>query len=392
LAAGSAADLHRLAAAWFSLRDPVRAERWYRAALLLDPGFAPSMEHLAAICQGSNRADEAAALLAKAYALQWVFVEPAAESRATVVLIFHNGRGHVPVTFLLPPERFTRVRCMLEYAREDGFEPLPTDAVVFNIMGDPDWVEPHDAALRALLARIDRPVLNRPEVVLPTRRDRLADHLSGIDVLVPLVRRIDGGAAGLQQVQALIDAGELTFPLLLRPVGTHGGKGVVLANSMAEVAAAPWASTANFYATQYFDGQGADGMYRKYRVVFVDRVAYPYHLAISPNWLVHYFSADMLAHAWKLDEERAFLAEPAVAVGAAAWHAIGEIGERLDLDYGGIDFTMLPDGRLCLFEANATMQVHPEAQDGPLAHKNAAIDRITDAFAAMIERAASARR
>jgi glutathione synthase/RimK-type ligase-like ATP-grasp enzyme len=56
----------------------------------------------------------------------------------------------------------------------------------------------------------------------------------------------------------------------------------------------------------------------------------------------------------------------------------------MGLDYAGVDFSLLPDGRVLLFEANATMLVHPEAADGPLAHKNPAIEQILSAFREML--------
>ncbi len=60
------------------------------------------------------------------------------------------------------------------------------------------------------------------------------------------------------------------------------------------------------------------------------------------------------------------------------------IGAAMGLDYAGVDFTLLSDGRVLLFEANASMLVHPEAPDGPLAHKNLAIERIFEAFRRML--------
>ena len=56
----------------------------------------------------------------------------------------------------------------------------------------------------------------------------------------------------------------------------------------------------------------------------------------------------------------------------------------MDLDYAGIDFSVLADGRLLFFEANATMLVHPE-DDPVFAHKNVAIREILDAVGAMIK-------
>jgi hypothetical protein len=118
-------------------------------------------------------------------------------------------------------------------------------------------------------------------------------------------------------------------------------------------------------------------------MIFIDREPYPYHLAISAHWMVHYFSADMAASAWKLDEERRFLQDPGAALGRRALAAIAAIGRQLDLEYGGIDFTLLPDGRVLAFEANATMLVHRERINGPLAHKNQNVQRIVDAFERM---------
>ena len=129
--------------------------------------------------------------------------------------------------------------------------------------------------------------------------------------------------------------------------------------------------------------------YRKYRIIYVDRVPYAYHLAISRHWLVHYFSADMLAEPWKREEERAFLENPVHILGPQAMAAITAIGHRLDLDYGGIDFSILPDGRVLIFEANATMLVHlkDSAEDFPYKHQ--VVPKIFAAFDAMLDRAAN---
>jgi glutathione synthase/RimK-type ligase-like ATP-grasp enzyme len=84
------------------------------------------------------------------------------------------------------------------------------------------------------------------------------------------------------------------------------------------------------------------------------------------------------------------LQAPDVALGERAWRAIGQVGARLDLDYAGLDFSLLPDGRVLVFEANATMLVHPEAEDGEFAYKNPAVRRIVEAFQAKLAEAAEA--
>ena len=144
------------------------------------------------------------------------------------------------------------------------------------------------------------------------------------------------------------------------------------------------------YISAFCDFRSADGWCRKYRVIFIDREPLPYHLAISPHWLVHYATAGMEAHAWKLDEERRFLESPQAVLGAAAWAAVAAIGERLDLDYAGVDFSLLPDGRILVFEANPVMFVHPEDRDSILAFKAPYVARILDAFEAMLAKVCAA--
>jgi hypothetical protein len=144
-----------------------------------------------------------------------------------------------------------------------------------------------------------------------------------------------------------------------------------------------------YYFTAFHDFRSADGYYRKYRVIFVDRVPYAYHLAISPHWMVHYFSADMLAAPWKRAEEQAFLADPAGVLGAPAMAAVTAIGQRLDLDFAGIDFSILPDGRVLVFEANATMLVHLNDSPVDFPYKHRAVPEIVTAFDAMLARHAA---
>jgi hypothetical protein len=92
----------------------------------------------------------------------------------------------------------------------------------------------------------------------------------------------------------------------------------------------------------------------------------------------------MEAHDWKLAEEAGFLDDPEAALGARAWAALRAAGRRIDLDYCGMDFTLRPDGTVLVFEANATMLVHPERPGTKLAFKNGAVQRITGAVRAMI--------
>jgi hypothetical protein len=183
-----------------------------------------------------------------------------------------------------------------------------------------------------------------------------------------------------------LDANRLALPLLVRPAASHGGAGLVRCTDQAGLEAALRAAQGPGYLSAYRDCRGADGYYRKYRVVFVDRRPYPYHLAISPHWMVHYDSADMLVEPWKREEEARFLADPQAELGAPAWAALEALGLKLDLDYAGVDFALLPDGTVFVFEANATMLAHRERPGGPLAHKNPYVQQIADAFERLLQK------
>jgi hypothetical protein len=175
----------------------------------------------------------------------------------------------------------------------------------------------------------------------------------------------------------------MAFPQLVRPVGAHGGAGLARVASSSEFAEAARRQPA-CDVTAFVDFASADGLFRKYRTIFIDRRPWPYHLAIGDGWLVHYFSADMLDCADRRAEELRFLDDPAASLGGRAMAALAAIGARLDLDYAGIDFSLLPDGRVLVFEANATMVVHPETPGGALDYKNPAVAAILAAFDAMV--------
>jgi biotin carboxylase len=235
-------------------------------------------------------------------------------------------------------------------------------------------------------------VLNPPARVAATFRHRIAETLAGIEHLIaPATIRLTADEIAAKGLLAAVRNAGLEPPVIVRPTGSHGGEGLVLAADAESLSQAPREAGADAYVTAFHDYRSPDGYYRKYRMIFVDRATYPYHLAIGPRWMVHHRSADMEGDPARIAEETAFLHDPDAAIGARAMDAIRTIARRLDLDYGGIDFGVTPDGRVLLFAANATMLTHLEPADGPFAAKNAYIQPIVEAFQShLIRRAAEA--
>lgn len=302
-----------------------------------------------------------------------------------MLVLTTSESGNVPHRYLLPKARFTRINWFIEYATP-GQVPPDHDAV-FNAVGDADLAGPTLAPMRAFLAASGERVINQPDKVMQTGRENMPLLLGDIEgVVVPKTARLAAADIAGEGLAACIDKAGLELPVLLRPIGSHGGQGLQRALTPDELAEVSLPAGADAYVTAYHDYVSADGWHRKYRMIFVDRRPYPYHLAISQDWLVHYESADMPGDPARVAEERRYLDDPEAALGPKAMAAVTAIGQRMDLDYCGVDFSLLPSGEVLVFEANATMLVHTEPANSALAHKNAPVAAICEAFQALLRR------
>ncbi len=373
-----------LGAMLYRFGDLMSAERHCLAALALDSTLAGAHRNLAGIYAERGDAARSAHHLEQAFAGRNVVVDQGPSAAPRILVLTAAGSGNTPYRHLAPRDRFTRIEWFIAFAEPDQAARLPAYDLVFNLVGDPDYAGRTAAATAEFLAGCDRPVLNPPAQVAATRRDRLPALLAGVEgALTPPTIRIPEASPEHDLTAWLGDRG-LAPPVLIRPIGSHGGAGLTLARTSEDLAAIGLRGEG--YATAFVDYRTpADGLFRKYRVIFVDRAPLPYHLAVKNSWLVHYVTAEMTGDALRQGEELSFLEDPEAALGHGAWRTLEAIGQRLDLDFAGIDFSILPDGRVLVFEANATMLVHPEP-DGPFAYKNPFVDRITAAFAAMVER------
>jgi tetratricopeptide (TPR) repeat protein len=353
------------------------AEAPCRAALALDPRLVCAHQNLSAILAITDPA-AARAHRHAAYRRQQVFIVPAGKPERRVLVLTAADAANVPLQHLMPRERTTLIQWYVEYATEDQDRALPPFDLVFNAIGDADLAPAIKPPVARLLRERAGQVLNDPARVALTRRCDVAGLLAGIPgVVVPQAIRHDGAGESLAEAMT---AAAMQLPVLVRPLGSHGGEGVRRIDTAEALAELPRTAS---YLTQFVDYASGDGWYRKYRVIFVDGRPYPYHLAISRDWLVHYWTAGMQQDAARREEERRFLADPAAAIGSSAMTALGLIGTRLGLDYAGIDFGILRDGAVVVFEANATMLVHPE-RDACFAYREAAVARIQAAFDALL--------
>lgn len=384
----SALALSNVGTGYFMKGERGAAARWYRLVLTLDPNLAVPYQNLAAIYHDVGREAEAEACRRRAYEIQCVFTDGAGPPARRVLILCAGGTAaNIAFEDLVDAKTNFRIKYAIDYAAKLEDDALPAFDIVFNAIGEPDVGAQLLDRLTHFADECRRPLLNSPRAVANTQRHRLPELLRDIPgaVTAPCIR-LERPPTSLAELAGCLANTGIVFPVLVRPVTAHGGEGLVRCETIEALHDQLLASDGAHYLTAFHDSQDANGLYRKYRVIFVDGAPFPYHLAISSHWMVHYFSADMEGQAARLDEERRFLANPAAALGTDAMAVIAAIGRRLGLDYAGIDFSILPDGRVLVFEANATMLAHKERAGGPLAHKNLYVQAIFDAFGRMLAR------
>jgi len=289
--------------------------------------------------------------------------------------------GNVPTKGLLDRQAFDIAILAVE-SRAAG-EPLPPHDLVFNAVGDADLCGPALDAAEAVLKRTAEPVINPPSKVRSTGRAEIAERLADLPgVITPRVAKV-------QRSELAEAAKGFDYPFLMRTPGFHTGRNFVRVERRQELdAAAAELPGDELLLIQYLDARDQLGHSRKYRVMMIDGGLYPLHLAISENWKVHYFTADMADRPDHRAEEAAFLTDMASVVGQTAVAGLEAIAARLGLDYGGVDFGLSPDGQVLAFEANATMVINPPDADPRWGYRREPIEAALDAARSMIKRRA----
>ena len=296
-----------------------------------------------------------------------------------VLLLISAVGGNIATAPLLDAGMFETFALAAEF-----FDPameLPPHDVVFNGIGDAQACAEALAAAPAIIERSGKPVINHPARVQASGRLEVHRRLEGIPgIRLPRMAMME--REGLDA--AALAARGFSFPLLLRAPGFHTGRHFVRVKDAGALAGAVASLPgAMVLAIEFLDARGADKNFRKYRVMMIGGALYPLHLAISPEWKVHYFTAAMADEAAHRGEEARFLADMRSVLGPRAMAALGEACERLGLDYAGIDFAFGERGEVLVFEANAAMAVVAPDGDPRWDYRRAAIGRVVSAAQSM---------
>jgi len=269
------------------------------------------------------------------------------------------------------PDNFVRVHIPVNFGRLRSRPTLRDVDVVLNLVTDAD-VNPRvlmwaDRLLQSFPGR----VLNSPAAVRATSRDQVVRLLAGIEgLVVPPVARFRGH---LPLARAAIGRAGLRFPAILRVAGTHNGEIVGLVPDEGALADAIRPDKA-YLLTEFVDIRDADGLYHKIRIFFFGANAVIRHCLVSDMWNVHGPDRErvLLHYPGWIERERALIAGGITAFPAPVRATLERIRARMPLDFFGIDFALLADDRVLLFEANATMNFFPLSTEPLFAYAGAA--------------------
>lgn len=363
-----------------------------------DPADSGAFLDLGALLVATGSRDQGLELQAAAIEQQSLYLRPAPEAAGLRLLAFMRPgdfTANTPLDFLLEGSDIELVQCYID--GPPAYDELPAHDIAFLAIAEAPEAAPLLAQLEGAFARWPRPVLNDHAALISTlTRDGVCAALADAPgVLSPAVRpamraELLRAAAGAPLEAVLGEA--FAYPLIVRPVGTHAGIGMEKIGSAQELAAYLAArDEERFYATAFVDYAGSDGLFRKYRIVFIEGQPFISHMAVSPRWMVHYLNADMGANAANREEEARAMAGFDADFAARHAQAFERLCAAFPLDYFGIDCAETPDGRLLVFEVDVAMIVHAMDPEEVYPYKKPAMAKLFAAFTAMLQRRAAAK-
>ncbi len=229
--------LLHLSKAAYEATDFLTAEQVCRSILEMDAGNAAAIEYLARVFYRLRCDEEALSLLNRRARTQGLVKNERPEhSEATILVLGGVGASHVPTHYLFDPALFaTMTLTLLSPDQPDAplsgvaYDELTEVDLIFNALGEVEKDGGQVESVKTLTARLGKPILNSPDRVARTGRDRVHELFGDIPgLLVPGVRWM--------MRDDLLSQFGFTGPFLIRPVGAHGGEDLALIQTSSDLA------------------------------------------------------------------------------------------------------------------------------------------------------------
>jgi Flp pilus assembly protein TadD/glutathione synthase/RimK-type ligase-like ATP-grasp enzyme len=403
--------------------DPARAATTLARAAELAPDSWQPLLALSAAQELTGDKDEARRSLQRLTRAWPVHAAPARPRQKATLLVLNSapqkvndlngGLAALHYGGNYPSEISVRLRdeyrflsVFADTAEGDWRDGLPTpDVVVNNLVNSEKLNVPgRIEKLKALVEGIPCPVINAPEQVFETTRQRNALLLQGVPNLhVPRVERYRTDLASTDDIVA--DIGTVfDYPVILRRTTAHMSADSLLADHD-QSAVLPANETElrehlqrsdwqEFYAIEFVDLKRGDGFYRKLRAMIMDDEIIIGQASMNRQWMVSGWrdkpeGIDFYrAHPRVVEECNRIVLDPVATLGQEVMDTLKAARARVPLDLYGIDFEVDRNGCVVLFEASAAMIFHGNQSKAPEdVRLPAEISvRIDDAFRAMVAR------
>ena len=372
---------------------PLAAELSARAER--DPRDANALMDLSTILQLNFQHDLAMQMQAEALTTQRIFSIPAAKQPAKIRLVVMMGTcdllSNTPVECLV--ENSDIALDMVYVSATLPFpEAVPEHDVMFIAVAESEGNMPLLHTLTEVERLWPRPVLNSPARIALLSRDSTCALLGETDgIVMPVAVRVSRQtlaeiAAERQPLADVLKHG--VFPVIIRPVGSHAGRGLAKIEQAQELHDyLPTMTENDFYLSPFIDYRSTDGQFRKYRIVLIDGRPYICHLAISSHWMIHYLNAGMAESAEKRAEEEHCFASFDSGFALRHAQALQTVYERMGLDYLGIDCAETPTGELLIFEVDSNMVIHALDSVETFPYKQPQMQKVFGAFRALLIKA-----
>lgn len=370
-----------------------------RKALELQPDYIDAFIALSAIEKTAGHDERADKILLEGIARRPFYSDSCAPTALAKVLLFfgledcrfrlndnHNMKisgGHFLTSELLRQDKFCKSNYHIsrENLRADAAS-LPTHDLIVNTIACPDR-EPRslETLSHYLQENPHAPIINDPQHVLQTSRDENYSRLHDIPgITFPRTLRADRD----HLANTIQDCG-MAFPIIVRRVGTQSAVSTRKIIEAAEIDKYLADTKGDeFYAIEFIDCPFKEKYFRKLRLFSIDGKLYPAVCHIDTSWNVHGGNRKTLMkqNAWMQDEEKRFLDDFTVYIGAQNRRLLESLQAIIKLDFYGIDFTLMADNSILIFEVNAAMR-HSLAHAEALPYLIPYLNKISDAFEAM---------
>lgn len=356
------------------------------------PDDAGALLDLSTALQLMNHPELALEMQNQALALTTLYHLPASRqpSRLRLLVLLAPGdlTTNVPLDCLLEN---SDVELHLLYLAEGLGLPasLPEHDLLYLAMGSSEPLLPLLEDLIEITRDWPRPVVNLPALIPLTTREATWQTLQGLDgVRIPATVRLSRAplqqlAIGQLKLTDLLPDG--TFPLIIRPIDSHAGKGLEKLETPLELRdfLARHAQT-EFHLSRFIDYRSKDGYYRKARIALINGQPYACHLGISTDWMIHYLNAGMAESASKRAEEAAFFASFDTDFAERHGAALVAMHTRMPLDYLVMDCAETADGQLLIFEVDTGAVVHALDSAELFPYKKPQMNKVFAAFYTML--------